>query len=248
MTASQTDSFIRQVTVQRQDITIDVEDPTFVALDLAPQVIARLRSFNAKDSGLRQAIFECAKKIEKNLPTRISDVLISGTLSSIHVSDWKRATCSQEELQALKKFGVHLASRILIEPTPYKRQHLEALADVHGIIILSGGAVDWNEYTVKDRCFCLVVNSSGLPVLHKSQSYDTLSVCRPPRWGSCWHFDKCHRYFNSLTTSDVTYAMEHVAPNIPISTKDFRVARLIEIIAMLSSVKCIAGLPQEYIE
>lgn len=247
MTANE--SFIRQVTIHRQEVTIDLDDPAFVALNLAPKVIARLREFNAKPPALREAIVDCARKIERNLPTKIRNALTDGakvTPASICLADWKMSGLCSQEIEALKNFGAHLASELLLASHDRKRQHLVALAAVHGIILPSG-QVEWSDDSVKDRAFCLVLKASGLPILHKSQSYPSLMLCSLGQWGACWTFDANYRRFGDDVNSSFKFGVENSTDKVPINSEHFRVARLPEIIAMLSSVSDASGLPKEFI-
>lgn len=233
------ETFIREIKVEHILFEIDLTCDYVKDLCLPERIVERLRTFNEKPCELRQAIIECARRIEKTVPAKVRQAL-DGSLSSVQLTAWKlRSIGFDDEKTALIEYGNLLRDKHAKETDRARRTVIEKKAAVFGIVVSSQTLViPWEDEEVRVRTLCLVNLATGLPVLQKSGGQKS---------GLCWTFEADNRRFSNGMGADVVFGAKgnHARP---ISKDNFRLPHFLEIVAMLCSVSSVDGLPNFFAE
>lgn len=227
----------QKIVVETNLLKIDLEHPDFIALHLHREVIARLKCFNSyPDDKWREAVVACARKIYASVPSILTTVLSNAIVKKdIQLDENKTGFLSEDQKDDLREYGMLVWKKRSNTTSLPEIAECTLLAKILGIILPERPKfIDWNDERIDNSIFCLIEKGSGLPILHKPTSMylSPALKCR----GYVWTFRAEHNAFNASKSSDAQLSQS-------IDRDCYRLANFYEIVAMLSSVQSIAGLP-----
>lgn len=227
---------------------IQIDVPTDCVERFHPDTLEMLTRFNTLDLALQKAILICAKRVEAGLPELIRKALSEPGVKAktlqdcIRMADWWTGPREQKETLLRHAETIIIKSDRSNVDKDILRTDLEARGlcidwDAFEKLSVVPHKI-WSEESVRRTTFCLVELPSNLPILH---AHYCLGVVKAGTYGSYWKLDRHYKVLNNHRLPSGVYGT--TGEKKPVDPTTFRVPHFLEIVAMLSSVDKVSGLP-----